>query len=477
MNKVKIVLTVAALLSAGRLCAQPVSSQPDDLPVLPLDGYSANVVSGAAVNVDDLSESKVIFKYNLPQTHTVKDGDELTLDQCMTIALDQDPDLLVSRFSAQAQAAALKGSKSAYYPELNAKLAAQKYGAPYTNGNDIYVQTQQQKYSLGSGGLTLKQLLLDFGGRSGAIGASSAAYNAARYDLESLATEVARDIKQYYYSVIRARRSVEVNTEKVAQFEQHLQVARAQFEQGTKPKYDVTKAETDLTGSQLDLIRARNDYELARLNLNTAMFLTNPGKYSIKDTLDYVDYEIGLDAILSRAYDQRPDFQSLMAQYHGVENTIKQAKSGYFPALYANGAYNALGSETPYSQNWNAGVSLELNLFQGMKTKAAVEESTAKLEAMRAKLYAKGRDIYLQAQQGLLALSEAEERIINAQAHVKEASENLQIATVRYRTGISTPLELTDATTSYSNAKLQFISALYDYKMAQADIEKTMGLK
>ncbi|MDD4003844.1 MAG: TolC family protein [Elusimicrobiaceae bacterium] len=465
-------LAAAGLLPAAPLYAQTAAPQP---PMYPVAGYTAAVVSGPPQGLDNLVTSQVIEKFDLPQKHVVKDGDELTLDQCLSIALDQDPDLLASRFSAQAAQAALKGSKSAYYPAINAQVYAQKYGAPYTNPQDPYVTTQQQKYTLGGGGISLKQLLLDFGSRSGSIGASSAGYKASLYDLENLATQIARDIKQYYYDVIRAKRALDVNIETVSQYEQHLAVAQAQFGQGSKPKYDVTKAETDLSGAQLGLIRARNEYELARIRLNSAMFLTKPGRYSVRDTLDYTDYSIALDDILNKAYENRPDLKALAQQYAAAEFEVRQARSDYYPSFYASGAYNAAGSETPASQNWNAGLSLELNIFQGMKTRAAVERGNARQNALKAQLYSKGRDIYMEAQKSLLALSEAEERISNAAAQVKEASENLEIATVRYQTGISTPIELTDATASYSDAKLQFITALYDYKIAQADIEKTMG--
>ncbi|MFA6584649.1 MAG: TolC family protein, partial [Elusimicrobiaceae bacterium] len=432
-------------------------------------------VQEPSVDNDDVMVSTLALRFNIPQKHKIAKGETLTLQKCIEIALDQDPDLLNKQYAALGKQAEVKGAKSTYYPQIDASVSAYRYGAPYTNTNDTRVALQQGTYTQGAAGVTLKQLLLDFGSRSGSINSSRSAYAASRQDLEDLATTVTNSVKKYYYNVIQARRALEVNKEKVAQFKQNLSVAQAMFKNGQKPKYDVTKAETDLSGAQLDLIKARNDYDLAWVSLNSLMFLISPQPFHIEDNLDYVDYNITLDEILSKAFLNRPDLKMLQEQYNAMQFTLKATRSAYYPSLYANGAYNTTGTESPYSQNWNAGLSLQLNIFQGMKTRAAVEQNTAQLNSVRAQIYSKGRQIYLEAAQSVLNLNQSEERIINAQAQVKQATENLQIATVRYNTGISTPLELTDATTAYSSAKLQLIKALFDFKVAQADIEKAMG--
>jgi outer membrane protein TolC len=58
-----------------------------------------------------------------------------------------------------------------------------------------------------------------------------------------------------------------------------------------------------------------------------------------------------------------------------------------------------------------------------------------------------------------------------------QATETLELANLRYTSGLADPLEVTDATVSYSNARLSNISALYDYKVSQANLEKAMGNK
>ena len=75
----------------------------------------------------------------------------------------------------------------------------------------------------------------------------------------------------------------------------------------------------------------------------------------------------------------------------------------------------------------------------------------------------------------LLELKKARETIGNAELQVRQATENLDLANLRYASGLGTPLETSDAIVAYSSAKLTKISAMYDLIVAQANIERAMG--
>ena len=64
-----------------------------------------------------------------------------------------------------------------------------------------------------------------------------------------------------------------------------------------------------------------------------------------------------------------------------------------------------------------------------------------------------------------------------AEPGYKQATENLDIANGRYSAGVGSPVEVTDAQVAYTNAKTTYIQALSDYKVAQASLEKAMGIR
>ena len=84
--------------------------------------------------------------------------------------------------------------------------------------------------------------------------------------------------------------------------------------------------------------------------------------------------------------------------------------------------------------------------------------------------------IFLEVQTDYLNLGEARQRVGAAKLVVDQAKENLDVATGMYKYGVGNALDMTDALISYSSAQTSYVSALYDYKIAQANIEKAMGL-
>jgi outer membrane protein TolC len=118
-----------------------------------------------------------------------------------------------------------------------------------------------------------------------------------------------------------------------------------------------------------------------------------------------------------------------------------------------------------------------MNIFEGNMTKNKVEESIAKVRSIEATIGSKRLDILLDIKQAYLYLLKAKESIANTEIQVKQGRENLELANLRYNAGLAEPIEVTDAAVSYSQAKLSNISALYEYKVAQAYIEKAMGNK
>ena len=67
------------------------------------------------------------------------------------------------------------------------------------------------------------------------------------------------------------------------------------------------------------------------------------------------------------------------------------------------------------------------------------------------------------------------ERIDAGKVIVRQAEENLELARGRYEAGVGSSIEITDAMITLNNAKMTYITALADYQVAWANLEKAMG--
>jgi outer membrane protein len=319
--------------------------------------------------------------------------------------------------------------------------------------------------------------LYDFGKTSSAVKVQDLNTRSSRFDLRNTQDQVVFNVKQAYHNSLLAIRSRDVATASVTNFEKHLEQARGFFEVGTKPRFDVTKAEVDLSNAQLNLIKAENQARLSRVTLNNAMGLPEVPDYALQDILSFIKYELPFDAALQKAYTERADLQSLIQKKESSKESINLARKGYFPVLNGSAGYYYTGTDFPLADGWNYGLNVTAPIFSGFLTKYQVAEAQANYDATSATERSLRLSIYSQVQQGYLLLRQASESIATSEVAVRQAKENVDLATGRYQAGVGSPIEVTDALTALSNAEVAYASALTDYKNAQASIEVAIGAR
>lgn len=407
----------------------------------------------------------------------IKKGDRIDLKQCTDIALKMHPSITAYRYIIKAREAQLGQARSEYFPRIDASAQFMR-NFKINNTQDPYFSTAYSTtYNTNHGKVSLNQNLYDFGRRPTNMDIKKYNLESSISDLDNNIIMVVTNLRYAYYGVLKAKRTRDVNMEAVRQYEQHLERAKTFFTAGTKPKYDVTKAELDLSNARLSLITAENNLKVAWVNLNNAMGIDSDAEYTIEDDLPYQRYGLTFEEALKTAYNERADLKSLMSQKIAAEKAVELAKKEYMPRLSASAEYNAIGSQYPLGQGWNAGVGLTMNIFDGLSTTNKVEEAISNKNKIEADIRNLRLQILLDVQQAYLNMTKAQEAIANTEVQIKQAKENLELANFRYDAGLAEPLEVTDATVSYSNAQLANISALYDYKIAQANLEKAMGKK
>ena len=396
----------------------------------------------------------------------IKNGELLNLDRCIEIALTKHPNMIASANTVNVNQSRVGQAEANYYPQVTLTSGYKKLSGPPGDSFDQY-----------STGVSLNQNIYDFGKTPTQVKIQDLNLESSRSDLENVSEQIIFNVRQAYYKVLQARRNRDVSADTVKQFQLHLEQAKGFYEVGTRPKFDVTKAEVDLSNAKLNLIKAENALRISIVNLNNAIGIPDAQEYSVEDNLSFEGYNITFEDAIKRAYENRPDLKSIITKKDVAAGSIDLAKKGYYPALTGNASYNWSGEKFPLEDEWNIGASLSIPIFSGYLTTYQVEESRANLNALNADEELLRQNIFLDVQQAYLNLREAEERIPTAELTVKQAEENFGIAKGRYEAGVGNPVELTDAEVALVNAKTAYIQALYDYRTAQAILEKAMGTR
>jgi outer membrane protein TolC len=416
----------------------------------------------------------------------IKKGESLNLERCVEIALKMQPSIVAAAHNVNANVSRIGQSKANYYPQINWSSSYSRISSASGRSGSSLSSTgttvssfdgTEESFDEYSTGFNLSQTIYDFGKTPTQVMIQNFNLDSSRSDLENVTDQVIFNVRQTYYGVLQSKRNRDVSMEAVKQFQQHLEQAKGFYEVGTKPKFDVTKAEVDLSSAKLNLIKAENALRLAVVNLNNAMGIPDAPEYILEDNLSFQKYNMTFEDALSKAYQSRPDLKAIVAKRQAAGSSMELAKTGYYPVLTGNAAYSWAGEKFPLEHGWNVGAALSFPLFSGFLTKYQVEEANANLNVLRANEELLRQTVFLEVQQAYLNIKDAEERIPTAELTVKQAEENFEIANGRYAAGVGNPIEVTDAEVSLSNAKTSYIQALYDYKVAWASLKKAMGIR
>jgi outer membrane protein len=403
-------------------------------------------------------------------------GETLDLSRCVQIALERHPSILAAAGTLRAGESRIGQARAGYYPQVGGS-AGYSRTEPISTSSGLGGAAGGDAFDSYSSSVSLSQNLYDFGKTSSQVRIQELNRDSSRSDLANIRTQVIFAVSQAYYGVLQTRRNRDVNREVVGQFQQHLEQARAFFEIGTKPKFDVTKAEVDLSTARLNLLKAENAFRLAQVALNNAIGLAEAPEYDLADEPFFQRVDVDLEEALRRAYDRRPDLRSLADRKRSLEESIALARKGYYPSLSGNASYGWGGGSFPLDQGWSFGATLSIPLFTGFSTRYQIEEAQANLDVVIANDISLRQAIYQDVKQAWLNLAAAADQVETAALFVRQAAENLDLANGRYASGVGSPIEVTDALVAASNAKTSYNSALYDYKVAQASLEKAAGGK
>jgi len=413
----------------------------------------------------------------------------LTLEKAVDLALSNHPSLRVASGTQAVSEAKVGQAQSGLYPQLQGQAGYQRRTANQSSsfsGSSLptrcLTQTSQsgtcsgQMFGSYQSGVTLNQMLYDFGNIKSQVNTAQFNLQAANSDAETTVQTVVVNVQQAYFGLQQAHRLVKVSEEAVTQFKKHLALAMGRFKAGVAPKIDVTTAEVDLSNAQLNLITARNNDQVARVTLNNAMGIKTSDSYSVEDPAPALHEPITLDEAVAVAMRLRPEMISQQALEQAAEGTIKTAQSSFFPTFNASAGYSYSGSDFPLVYNWNVAGTMNVPIFSGFLTKQQVAEARANLLRSKANGEVLRQNILLEVNQALLNLGAAKERLQVTAVTVTQAKERLALVEGRYRAGLSNAIEVTDAEVALVNAQVNDVVAMSSYQATKAQLDRATGI-
>lgn len=392
----------------------------------------------------------------------------LSLDDCIKTGLQNNPGFQSSQLFVEENKTKVDEAHSGYYPTVSMNSNA----TTYSNNNG------SQRYENYNTGISASYNLFNGFRTKAGYNAAKDNYEANIFQHESIKQDLVLNIIYAYYKTLQAERILKSAEEAVNNSQLHLEFAIARNKAGMATRSDILKSEVELSNAELEKIKAANTLLAAKGNLNQLMGLPSNHPTEIVDDLSELEEntEQSYDLLLAEAMSSRTEVKRFQSLLNAQQNYIQVAKGDYYPGLSANANYNFAGTEiSGMQQNWWLGMTLTIPVFKGFSTKARVTGEELALKGLEKDLDALKQQIGQEVWNAFLAVNESIDKIETSAKGLESARENLSIAEGEYKEGIGSIIQLTDAQTTFVTAEQNYIRSIADYKIALAELERTIG--
>jgi outer membrane protein len=326
--------------------------------------------------------------YAMEATHTY------TLAELVDLAETHNPDTRVAWESAKSRAAFLGIAKSSLFPTISAIALAHTSRQNTLYASGFYRDT----LGLFQPALSLNYLILDFGGRSGAINAAKAEMFAADFAFNDVHRNIIFQTAAGYYRLLNAMGQEEAAKATLLNAQTVETDTQSRLDHGLATLPDLLEAQAATAQADYDLQAAIGALEIAHADLATTLGLPAAVQFQVQDISELPipdTLEDTAEKAMDRALVQRPDLLERVANLRAAEASIQQARSNYFPSLSFDGWG---GMQQDYGQRdlnpsryagreaWSVGLKLQWTLFDGFRREHAIAEAKAQRAQARAEI-------------------------------------------------------------------------------------------
>lgn len=404
---------------------------------------------------------------------------ELDLDETIQRALLTNPNVKIAEYNRKAAKADYSAAKSARGISISVNHQTTRGGYAdnqFYNGLNIGKGIGNEH----SNSITATLPLFTGGELQGQIGQAKANYRSMLSAEEQAYIEMKETATNGYFGMLDAGNMKTLCQESVDRLQAHLDNVIAQYNVGIVARADVLRSEVELANAKQDYISAANSYDVAEATLNNIIGTPLDTTLILKDSLQYVPYDNDMAYCLAYSKDHRPELKQAEYAIDAAEAALVVARSGHMPKINATAGnyWGGDGSNWPGDddENWAVGVTASMNIFDSGVTWSkihAAQENLAKAKESQRQIQ---DAVELEVRTDYLGMREAEKRISTTQVAVAQAEEDYHIAVVRYQAGVGTNIDVMDAQVALTEAKTNYVKALYDYNTSKAALNTSMGV-
>ncbi|MCI1188271.1 TolC family protein [Hymenobacter sp. DH14] len=406
-------------------------------------------------------------------------SDSLTLGATLQAVLDANPSITNLTELSAASASRLSQTRAGFLPQVTGTATYTRIDPvvklPF--GGETLQFAPNNNYDFH---VTAQYLLFDFGKNEATVKVAESQVQTAQDNITVARRDLAFNAAQVYYNILFMRESIKVQDQQIASLQAHRDEMNKRVQAGVSTRFDVTTTDVRITQAQNTKLDLQN--QLRNQQVQLARLLHKPAQADIpvKGRLTYDPQPVNLEEEVIKASNNRPEVKLARDAENTAALQARLIEKSNMPSL---GAGVQAGGKNGYILpdinrirfNTVGVVQLSVPIYDGNKNKKQRVEAEANARAAVARTADTQEQIRADVRQAINNMDFSQARHANAQQQVAQATEALSKARDRYRYGVGQNLDVLDAETQLSQARLALVQAEYNYTLGQYQLRRATG--
>jgi len=403
--------------------------------------------------------------------NNVSAEDILTWQDCIKEAQKNHLDLISAQEGVKQSEASKKITASALFPQISSNAAGSTAKTSITSsGSTTNKTTDTYTY-----GITGTQLLFDAAKTINNVKAASENVKAAQYNYRFTSTAVRLRLRTAFINLLKAQELLKITQEIYDIRRSNLELITLRYESGIEHKGALLTAEANLAQAEFEISQNKRALEVAQRQLIKEMGRVKFSSVRVEGVFK-----------VSAAILEKPDFEELAGKNPSLEKLIfqknaasfgiKASEANFFPQLSGQAEANKSSSHwPPENDQWNAGLTLSLPLFEGGLRLAELSQAKALFNQAQANERSTKDGIMVSLEQWWAALQDAVETVEVQNKFLDAAGERAKIAEAQYSLGLIQFDNWTIIEDGLVSAKKDFLNAQANMLLAEASWIQAKG--
>jgi outer membrane protein len=401
----------------------------------------------------------------------------LTIREAEVIGVRNNPQITVGKLRALQAREFVREARSALMPDVNLSVTGvdsnpgSRIAAGYLNNPILFPRA--------AAGATVNQLITDFGRTTNLV--SSSQFHAKAEDQNALATlqDIVLAVDEAFYNTLETHALLEVAEDTVKTRQTLVDQVQALTDAKLRSDLDLSFSKVDLARAKLLLLESNNNYEASLSTLSAILGYPDRQNFKPVEPEQQTPEPPLLDAtqLIQKAIQQRPEIQAMQNEVTAAEKFGRSEHDLWWPTVNATGVVGQAPVRDDNIPSWYGGVGVNINIpvFNGFLFNARAKSADLETEVKRKKLQDMEDNLARDVRNSWLDTQKAYARLSVTQQLLEEANLALELAQARYKLGLSSIVEFSQAELQKTDADLQDADAKYQYRLSQIMLAYQMG--